>query len=105
MEEYHSTADPSTGEHPFLPSRGALVPQLHVGGVLLAPLRLLLVATGVAPWAAATAVGATPLGWVSPTLARPAVCVGNAVGGRALLAAAGVRRLPRATPAAHPPTG
>ncbi|GAB0493117.1 hypothetical protein MMPV_004390 [Pyropia vietnamensis] len=105
MEKYRSTADPSTGVHPFLPPRGASAGRLLVGAVLLAPLRLLLAAVGAAVWVAAAVVVAIPLGWVSSALARPAVRAGHAVGGRALLAAAGVRRLPRGTPAPPPPRG
>ncbi len=40
MEKYRSSADPSTGLHPFLPPARLPLPRILLQGVILFPLRL-----------------------------------------------------------------
>jgi 1-acylglycerol-3-phosphate O-acyltransferase len=92
MEKYRSSADPSTGIHPFIPAEDpASSLQVCLLLLLLGPFRLLALLVGAVFTAVLSTVAAC-LGVVSGTLARPFYRLADAVGLRAVLFGFGVWR-------------
>jgi Acyltransferase len=92
MEKFRSTADPSTGIHPFIPARdptGLL--RRVVCLVVLFPVRVCFLLLGVSVTFCVAGFGAL-VAAVSGVLARPFFRVGHAVGLRAVLLGLGVWR-------------
>jgi Acyltransferase len=97
MEKYRSTADPSTGVHPFLPAvdPSPFALRIVLGGPLFL-LRLPFLVFG-ATFTILLTLTAKSISLFSGTLARPFYRTAHAVGLRAVLFGLGIWRL-------HPPT-
>lgn len=89
MEKFRSSADPSTGLHPFIPVPRSSIPILFLGFVLLLPLRLpiLILSLSLTALLAATS---SALAILSPALARPVLRLAHRLGLRLLLLSLGV---------------
>jgi Acyltransferase len=90
MEKFRSTADPSTGVHPFIPVSDCttLLSRL-VFVMFFSALRacVLLLGVGIACFGS---LSSSAIGMISVAIARPFVRVGHAIGLRAVLLAFGV---------------
>lgn len=89
MEKFRSSADPSTGLHPFIPVARTSIPVLFLGFVFLLPLRLPLLILSLSLTILLAAISAA-LAILSPALARPFLRLAHRLGLRLLLLSLGV---------------